>query len=69
MSEFTNGQSNDFSTLVVPGQRITEELGYLRGHGTYMEETDEGNPCLTASVAGEIDRVNKLISVKPVKSR
>lgn len=69
MAEFTNGLSTDFSTLVVPGQRITEEQGYLRGHGTYMEETDEGLPCLTSSVAGEIERVNKLISVKPVKSR
>ncbi len=36
----------------------------LRGHGTYMDEDR-----LTASVAGEVERVNKLICVKPLKTR
>lgn len=35
-----------------------------RGHGTYMEEDK-----LVASVAGVVERVNKLISVRPLKSR
>lgn len=56
------------STLVVPGEHITAELGYLRGHGSHIVETEEG-PHLVASVAGQIERVNKLISVRPVKSR
>ncbi len=37
---------------------------FLRGHGTYMDEDR-----LTASVAGEVERVNKLICVKPLKTR
>ncbi|KAI0242880.1 hypothetical protein LSAT2_010817 [Lamellibrachia satsuma] len=36
----------------------------MRGHGTYMEDDK-----LYASVAGVVERVNKLICVKPVKSR
>jgi exosome complex component RRP4 len=40
-------------------------LGFMRGHGTYMG----GDEALYASVAGVVDRVNKLISVLPLKTR
>ena len=36
----------------------------MRGHGTYMQQDD-----LFASVAGVVERDNKLISVTPVKTR
>ena len=63
--------------FVVPGQPITSEVGYLRGHGAYIrskagnetEESAPGSGVLIASVAGRIERVNKLISVKALKSR
>jgi len=51
-------------TIVLPGQLITKEVGYLKGHGTY--ELDSG---LYASVSGAVERVNKLISVKPLKAK
>lgn len=59
------------STLVTPGQPITSESGFLRGHGTYFVESQTGasNNVLTASVSGEIERVNRLISVRPARSR
>lgn len=50
--------------LVTPGQTITTEPGFLRGHGTYVLR---GN--LVASVAGVVHRVNKLVSVLPIKAR
>ena len=71
--------------LVTPGSLITKETGfmryegatyfialksvlfhfiYFRGHGTYMQDE-----CLYASVAGIVERVNQLISVRPLKSR
>eukprot|EP00742_Colponemidia_sp_Colp-10_P003578 GILJ01003810.1.p1 GENE.GILJ01003810.1~~GILJ01003810.1.p1 ORF type:complete len:315 (-),score=39.81 GILJ01003810.1:59-958(-) len=49
---------------VAPGDIITSDIGYMRGHGTYEE-----NGKLLASVAGIVERVNKLISVRPLKSR
>lgn len=66
--------------FVVPGQPITSETGYLRGHGAYIksadnDESNEGGAStgvagvLISSVAGRIVRVNKLISVKPLCSR
>merc|ERR1719447_1670451 len=38
----------------------------MRGHGTYMAPGEE---VLCASLAGVVERVNKLISVTPVKTR
>ena len=65
------------SDFAVPGQPITSEQGFLRGHGAYIqnaenESNEVGNTCaagvLVSSIAGRIERVNKLISVKPLKS-
>ncbi|XP_053551336.1 exosome complex component RRP4 [Bombina bombina] len=50
--------------LVSPGDTITTDTGFMRGHGTYMEEEK-----LIASVAGVVERVNKLICVRAIKTR
>ncbi|KAL0589897.1 hypothetical protein ABG067_002122 [Albugo candida] len=51
--------------IVLPGQVIDSASGaFLRGHGAYF-----GNQELIASVAGVVDRVNQLISVRPIASR
>ncbi|XP_071487302.1 exosome complex component RRP4-like [Diadema antillarum] len=50
--------------LVTPGDTITSDTDFMRGHGTYMEDEK-----LTASVAGIVETVNKLISVRPLKTR
>ncbi|XP_063966503.1 exosome complex component RRP4-like [Lytechinus pictus] len=57
--EFTEPQR-----LVTPGATITADTDFMRGHGTYMEEDE-----LIASVAGVVETVNKLISVRPLKTR
>lgn len=81
--------------IVIPGQIITtsasEEGGFLRGHGTYVEgkvsttsdgdgdgdddgadEVDDADRAvpsrLVASVAGTVERVNRLLSVAPFSS-
>ncbi|KAJ8300139.1 hypothetical protein KUTeg_021658 [Tegillarca granosa] len=56
--------SEEISSLVTPGDVITTDTGFMRGHGTYMEDDQ-----LKASVAGVVERVNKLICVKPLKTR
>lgn len=50
--------------LFTPGEVITAQQGFMKGHGTYVENED-----IKASVAGVMEQVNKLISVKPLKSR
>ncbi|AAW40686.1 hypothetical protein CNBA0770 [Cryptococcus deneoformans B-3501A] len=51
-------------SIVSPGEVITSSKEYMRGHGTYVEESN-----VVSSVAGTIERVNKLISVRPLRSR
>ncbi|XP_043275082.1 uncharacterized protein Naam [Venturia canescens] len=48
-----------------PGEEITGQPDFLRGHGTYVDEEET----LRASVAGVLEKVNKLISVRPLKTR
>jgi len=57
-------QQTTIQQQVVPGEIICEAAGFMRGHGTYIEN---GN--LVASVAGIVERVNKFICVRPLKSR
>lgn len=56
------------SSLVTPGQFITSEKSFLRGHGSFILDNSEGYQLLSC-VAGQIERIDKLITVKAVKSR
>ncbi len=75
--------------LVTPGQTISTEPGFLRGHGTYVLRGNlvasvagdyipglffHSSRCLLSVIvimrfAGVVQRVNKLVSVVPVKAR
>eukprot|EP00123_Amoebidium_parasiticum_P020923 comp5872_c0_seq1/m.1732 comp5872_c0_seq1/g.1732 ORF comp5872_c0_seq1/g.1732 comp5872_c0_seq1/m.1732 type:complete len:293 (-) comp5872_c0_seq1:62-940(-) len=50
--------------LVTPGEVITRDTGYMRGHGTFTADN-----ALVATTAGVVDKFNKLIVVRPMKSR
>jgi len=57
-------QKEEPEHLMTPGDVITADTGFMRGHGTYMDDDK-----LHASVAGVVERYNKLICVKPLKTR
>lgn len=48
--------------LVTPGEVISQDTSFMRGHGTYMEKGVQ-----VASVAGYVTRVNRLITVTPLR--
>ncbi|XP_058066661.1 exosome complex component RRP4 isoform X2 [Anopheles bellator] len=50
--------------LFTPGEVVTNQQGFMRGHGTYMEDEH-----IKSSVAGVMVQVNKLITVKALKGR
>ena len=50
--------------MLVPGDSIEVEAGFLRGHGTHLEDDD-----LVSSLCGRPLRVNKLVSVVPNKRK
>ncbi|KAI9040473.1 exosome non-catalytic core subunit RRP4 [Aspergillus affinis] len=52
--------------IVTPGETVTDDPQWMRGHGTYM------NPLSTsiiATVAGNVQKTNKLLSVQPLRAR
>ncbi|XP_065829655.1 exosome complex component RRP4-like isoform X2 [Oscarella lobularis] len=50
--------------VVTPGDVITTDTGFMRGHGTYVEDD-----VIKSSVAGVVERVNRLICVRPLRTR
>ncbi|GMG35432.1 unnamed protein product [Ambrosiozyma monospora] len=63
-SNSANKRTTANSVVVVPGELITEDPTWMRGHGTYYL-----NDKTYSSVAGTILKVNKLLSVIPFKGR
>ncbi|OQE37301.1 hypothetical protein PENCOP_c010G01728 [Penicillium coprophilum] len=60
------GSSNYGTGIVTPGEVVTDDPQWMRGHGTYM------NPLSTsiiATVAGTVQKTNKLLSVHPMRAR
>lgn len=60
--------------IVTPGEPIIVEPGFLRGHGTYQSTASafgahSDEVVLRSSVSGVVERVNKLVTVKPFKAR
>jgi len=62
LRSYVSSEDNHF---VYPGEVITDDAGFMKGHGTFADTGDR----LSASVAGLVERVNKLVSVKPFKTR
>ncbi|KAI0015655.1 putative 3 [Xylariomycetidae sp. FL0641] len=56
----------DDSSIVTPGEVITEDPQWMRGHGTY---TIPDPPAILSSVAGTLAKTNKLLSVRPLRAR
>eukprot|EP01129_Flabellula_baltica_P011807 TRINITY_DN5231_c0_g1_i2.p1 TRINITY_DN5231_c0_g1~~TRINITY_DN5231_c0_g1_i2.p1 ORF type:complete len:281 (+),score=46.74 TRINITY_DN5231_c0_g1_i2:73-915(+) len=50
--------------MVIPGDQICEAEGFMPGHGTFILDKH-----LIASVAGVVQKVNRLIYVMPMKAR
>lgn len=53
-----------YSGLTCPGETITSAHDFMRGHGTYVDDE-----LVIASVAGTVQRVNKLVTVRAARSR
>lgn len=61
--EMSDGQDQG-NSIVTPGELITEDPIWMKGHGTYFL-----NDKTYSSVAGNISRVNRLLSVIPLRGK
>lgn len=60
------GGSKSNSEIVTPGEVITDDPQWMRGHGTYVSAS---TAAIVSSVAGTVTRTNKLLSVRPLRAR
>lgn len=51
--------------IVVPGDLVTSEPAFMRGHGTFLNSKNQ----LLSSVAGRVAQINKLISVHAPRAK
>ncbi|KAL2876035.1 Exosome complex component rrp4 [Colletotrichum sp. CLE4] len=56
----------DTYEIVTPGEIITDDPQWMRGHGTYITQNTTD---IVSSVAGTVTRTNKLLSVRPLRAR
>ncbi|KAF1812263.1 exosome complex exonuclease Rrp4 [Eremomyces bilateralis CBS 781.70] len=54
------------AAIVTPGEVITDDPQWMRGHGTTQEE---GEYAICSTLAGTLIKTNKLLSVAPLRAR
>lgn len=54
------------TTIVTPGQTVTDDPQWMRGHGTSLQPE---TTAIRSTVAGTILKTNKLLSVRPLRAR
>jgi exosome complex component RRP4 len=54
------------NSIVTPGEHITSDPQWMRGHGTYVPA---GETTIISTVAGHMHKTNKLLSVQPLRAR
>lgn len=64
LAHLAHGQDDLSEKVTTPGQLITSDTAFMRGHGTYLV----GDKVIS-SVAGTVERTNKLVTVKSSWSR
>ncbi|KAF3089606.1 exosome non-catalytic core subunit rrp4 [Orbilia oligospora] len=57
--------------IVTPGEVVTEDPQWMRGHGTYLSQplAPGGSQSIVSSLAGTISKTNKLLSIRALKFR
>ncbi|OAP65374.1 hypothetical protein AYL99_01346 [Fonsecaea erecta] len=58
--------SSSSRQIALPGEVITDDTQWMRGHGTFMPEQ---STTMIATLAGALKKTNKLLSVAPLRAR
>lgn len=58
--------STSTTSIVTPGETITTDPQWMRGHGTYIPAD---STAIISTVAGHLHKTNKLLSVQPLRAR
>ncbi|KAK4986586.1 Exosome complex component rrp4 [Elasticomyces elasticus] len=53
-------------TIITPGEIVTDDPQWMRGHGTFVSGEDTS---IRSTLAGTLQKTNKLLSVVPLRAR
>jgi len=54
------------TTIITPGQTVTDDQQWMRGHGTFA---DTDSVAIRSTLAGTLQKTNKLLSIVPLRAR
>ncbi|KAL8870468.1 MAG: hypothetical protein Q9174_003500 [Haloplaca sp. 1 TL-2023] len=63
---YGSGKQGSGKAIVTPGEVVTEDPQWMRGHGTTAHPS---STAILATVAGTLLRTNKLLSIQPLRAR
>jgi exosome complex component RRP4 len=63
---FTPHSNSNSKSIVTPGESITSDPQWMRGHGTYIPPSSS---TIISTVAGTLHKTNKLLSVQALRAR
>lgn len=67
MDDLPSGHSSAPTTnILTPGQTVTEDPQWMRGHGTFASDT---SVLIRSTLAGTLQKTNKLLSIVPLRAR
>lgn len=68
---FLSTSKSPSATVICPGQIITSDPQWMRGHGTYAATIvgDDSTGDIRSTLAGTLHKTNKLLSVAPLRAR
>ena len=57
------------TNMLTPGQTVTQDPQWMRGHGTFISETEDEDATIRSTLAGTLQKTNKLLSIVPLRAR
>ena len=66
-----SGHQHSTPTILTPGQLVTQDAQWMRGHGTFTSTSaqDSDMETIRSTLAGTLQRTNKLLSITPLRAR
>ncbi len=64
-----SGHQRSANTIVTPGQMVTQDPQWMRGHGTFTSTDESDVETIRSTLAGTLQRTNKLLSIIPLRAR
>ena len=66
IDDLPSGHAAQTTNIITPGQTVTDDVQWMRGHGTFAETE---STAIRSTLAGTLQKTNKLLSIVPLRAR